>query len=64
MLADADLALYASKHAGRAQHSFFRVEMREASAHTELTNNSIPAAVAPRKAAPTPAQNRRKDGLL
>ena len=64
MLADADLALYASKHAGRAQHSFFRVEMRETPAETGLENTSIPAAVAPRKTAPTPAQNRRKDGLL
>ncbi len=30
MLADADLALYASKHAGRARHSFFTKKMREA----------------------------------
>ncbi|MDQ2092263.1 diguanylate cyclase domain-containing protein [Marimonas arenosa] len=29
MLADADLALYASKHKGRAQHSFFSPEMRD-----------------------------------
>lgn len=28
MLEDADIALYASKHAGRAQHRFFRKEMR------------------------------------
>jgi len=61
MLADADLALYASKHAGRAQHSFFRVEMRETSAADAPPEDSIPAAMAPRKSATAPAQNRRKD---
>jgi diguanylate cyclase (GGDEF)-like protein len=60
MLADADLALYASKHAGRAQHSFFRLEMRDAGLSPEISG-VIPAAVAPRKGTAGEAENRRKD---
>jgi len=60
MLADADLALYASKHAGRAQHSFFRREMRDAGLSPEISG-VIPAAVAPRKGTAGDAENRRID---
>jgi len=56
MLADADLALYASKNAGRAQHSFFSPQMREAK--TGATG-AIPAAVEPRHAGKTPPKDRR-----
>lgn len=37
MLADADLALYASKHAGRARHSFFTPTLRTKEAPTEAS---------------------------
>ena len=52
--------LYASKHAGRAQHSFFRLEMRDAGLSPEISG-VIPAAVAPRKGTAGDAENRRKD---
>ncbi|MBU2981830.1 diguanylate cyclase [Lentibacter algarum] len=54
ILADADLALYASKNAGRAQHRFFSKNMREAGI------GAIAASKTPANAKPDAPQERRR----
>ncbi|WP_412176208.1 diguanylate cyclase domain-containing protein [Lentibacter sp. XHP0401] len=55
MLADADMALYASKKAGRAQHSFFSEAMRDVGGD----GGPIPAAIAPKHKGARPREERR-----